>query len=117
VLRSGEVTLKIDMKIDALAGNSINGNPVLSNRAFSGVVSIKEGESVEVVSEVDKNESRAISGMPGLSEIPGMNNLTGNDKQKNYATLLMIFTPHVVRGIQSAGHSPMMRIERGQGTR
>jgi Flp pilus assembly secretin CpaC len=116
VLRDGEVTLKIDMKIDALAGSSINGNPILSNRAFSGVVSIKEGESVEVVSEVDKNESRALSGMPGLSEIPGLNNLTGNDKQKNYATLVVIFTPHVVRGLQAAGHSPMMRIERGPGS-
>jgi len=117
VLRGGEVALKIDMKIDALAGSSMGGNPILSNRAYSGVVTIKQGETVEVVSEVDKNESRALSGVPVLSEIPGMNNMTGNNKQMNYATLLMIFTPHVVRGMQAAGHSPMMRIERGAGTR
>ncbi len=114
VLRGGDVALKIDMKIDALAGSSINGNPVLSNRAFSGVVTIKQGETVEVVSEVDKNESRALSGVPGLSEIPGLNNTTGNDTQKNYATLLILFTPHVVRGTQAAGHSPVMHIERGE---
>ena len=114
VLRGGEVALKIDMKIDALAGSSINGNPILSNQSFSGVVTIKEGETVEVVSEVDENESRALSGVPGLSEIPGLNNLTGNDTQKNYATLLILITPHVVRGAQAAGHSPMMRIERGE---
>jgi tetratricopeptide (TPR) repeat protein len=113
VLRGGDVALKIDMKIDALAGSSINGNPVLSNRAYSGVVTIQQGQTVEVVSEVDKNESRALSGVPGLSEIPGLNNMAGNDTQKNYATLLIIFTPHVVRGAQAAGHSPMMRIERG----
>jgi type II secretory pathway component GspD/PulD (secretin) len=114
VLRGGQVALKIDMKIDALAGSSVNGNPILSNRSFSGVVTIKQGESVEVVSEVDRNESRALSGIPGLSEIPGLNKLTGNDTQKNYATLLIIFTPHVVRGAQAAGHSPMMRVERGE---
>jgi len=114
VLRGGEVALKIDMKIDALAGSSINGNPILSNRAFSGVVTIKQGETVEVVNEVDENESRALSGVPGLSEIPGLNNLAGNDAQKNFATLLVLFTPHVVRGAQAAGHSPMMRIERGE---
>jgi type II secretory pathway component GspD/PulD (secretin) len=114
VMRNGDVALKIDMKIDALAGSSINGNPVLSNRAYSGVVTIQQGQTVEVVSEVDKNESRALSGVPGLSEIPGLNNTTGNDKQKNYATLLILFTPHVVRGMQAAGHTPMMRIEHGE---
>jgi hypothetical protein len=34
--------------------------------------------------------------------------------QKNYASLLIIVTPHVIRGTQAAGHSPMIRIERGQ---
>jgi Flp pilus assembly secretin CpaC len=114
VMRGSEVALKIDMKIDALAGTSVNGNPVLSNRAWSGVVTVKPGEAVEVVSELDKTESRAISGVPGISEIPGMNNLTGKDIQKNYATLLIIITPHVIRGTQAAGHSPMLRVEPGQ---
>jgi Flp pilus assembly secretin CpaC len=112
VLRSGEVALTLDFKIDALAGSSINGNPVLNNRAYSGVVTLKEGEGVVVVSDLDKQESRAISGTPGISEIPGLNNLTGNDTQKNYATLLIVISPHVIRGTQLAGHSPMMRVER-----
>jgi Flp pilus assembly secretin CpaC len=113
VLRNDEVALTIDMKIDALAGTFVNGNPVLNNRAWSGVVTLKQGEAVEVISELDKSESRAVSGTPGISEIPGLNNLTGNDTQKNYATLLVVITPHVIRGTQAAGHSPMMRIERG----
>ena len=64
------------------------------------------------MSELDKSESRAISGMPGISEIPGLNNLTAKDNQKNYATLLIVITPHVIRGTQAAGHSPMMRVEK-----
>ena len=113
VLRNNEVALTIDMKIDALAGTSINGNPVLNNRAWSGVVTVKQGEAVEVVSEMDKSERRAVSGTPGISEIPGLNNLTGKVTQKNYATLLILITPHVIRGEQAAGHSPIMRVERG----
>ena len=112
-MRNDEVALTIDMKIDALSGTSINGNPVLNNRAYSGVVTLKQGEAVEVVSELDESESRAVSGTPGISEIPGLNNLTGNNTQKNYATLLIIMTPHVIRGTQAAGHSPMMRVESG----
>jgi type II secretory pathway component GspD/PulD (secretin) len=114
VMRNNEVALTIDMKIDALSGTSINGNPILNNRAWSGVVTVKQGEGVVVVSELDKSESRAISGTPGISEIPGLNNLADNDTQKNYASLLIVITPHVIRGTQAAGHSPMMRVERGQ---
>jgi Flp pilus assembly secretin CpaC len=111
VMRNNEVALTIDLKIDALSGTTINGNPILDNRAYSGVVMLKEGEEVVVAGELDKSESRAISGTPGLSEIPGLNNLTSNDAQKNYATLLILITPHVVRGSQASGHSPMMRVE------
>jgi Flp pilus assembly secretin CpaC len=117
VMRNNEVALSIDMKIDALAGSSINGNPILNNRAYSGVVTLKQGEAVVVVSDMNKSETRSVSGMPGFSEIPGMNNVTDKDTEKNYATLLIVMTPHVVRGIQAAGHSPMMRIERGQKAR
>jgi Flp pilus assembly secretin CpaC len=62
---------------------------------------------------LDKSESRNISGTPGLSEIPGLNNITDKDVQKNYATLLIVITPHVIRGTQASGHTPMMRVERG----
>jgi general secretion pathway protein D len=112
VMRDNLVALTIDMKIDALSGGSINGNPILNNRAYSGVVTLREGEAVEVVSELDKSESRAVSGTPGISEIPGLNNLTGKDTQKNYATLLIIVTPHVIRGTQAAGRTAIMRVER-----
>ncbi len=113
VMRNNDVALTVDLQITALAGASINGNPILNSRAYSGVVTIKEGEAVVVASELDKSESRNISGTPGLSEIPGLNNLTDKDVQKNYATLLIIITPHVIRGTQASGHSPMMRVERG----
>ncbi len=112
VMRNDDVALKIDLKIDALSGSSINGNPILDSRAYSGVVTLRKGEGVVVVSELDGQQSRAISGVPGLSEIPGMNNVTGNDLQKSGSTLLIVMTPHVIRGTHAAGHSPMMRIER-----
>lgn len=112
VMRNSDIALTVDLKISALAGTFINGNPVLSNRAYSGVITVKEGSAVVVASQLDRSESRAISGTPGLSEIPGMNNLTDKNTEKNYATLLLIITPHVIRGTQASGHTPMMRVER-----
>ncbi len=113
VLRNGDVALSIDMKLDALSGQSISGNPVLNNRAYSGVVTIKEGGAAVVATEVDKSQSLAVSGTPGISEIPGLNDLTSKDLQKNYATLVILMTPHVIRGTQAAGHTAIMRVERG----
>ncbi|MGB8261464.1 MAG: hypothetical protein WCE75_13980 [Terracidiphilus sp.] len=117
VMRDDLVALTLDMKIDALSGGTINGNPILNNRAYSGVVTLKPGEAVVVVSELDKSQSRAISGTPGMSEIPGLNDISSNDRQKNFASLLIVMTPHVVRGLQAAGHSAMMRVERNVQTR
>lgn len=110
ILRSGEVAMSIDLKISSLQGTSINGVPVLSNRAYSGSVRVPAGQSVVLAGEVDESESRDISGMPGLSEIPGLNNITDKQNQQNYATLLILVTPRVVRMEHGSGHSPMVRI-------
>jgi general secretion pathway protein D len=118
VMRSGEVALKIDMKIAALAGTSINGVPVLANRAWSGVVTVGQNQAVAVASEMDKQESRAVSGTPGLSEVPGLNNAIGStDAQKNYATLVILLTPHVVRSPRHTDHSPMLHVDPNYQTR
>ncbi|HLY39615.1 MAG TPA: hypothetical protein VKR52_00315 [Terracidiphilus sp.] len=112
VMRNGDVALSLDLKIAALAGSSINGVPVLNNRAYTGVVTVKAGAGVVIASEVSKQESQALTGTPGLSEIPGLNNLTEKDVQNSYATLLIMITPHVIRGPQSTGSSPMFTVDK-----
>jgi tetratricopeptide (TPR) repeat protein len=116
-MRNGDVALTIEMKIDALGGSALNGVPVLDNRSYSGVVTVKANHAIVVMSELDRQETRAISGVPGLSEIPGLNDVTGNDTQKNYSTLLIVMTPHVIRGTHAAGHTQMMRVQRGTAAR
>jgi len=112
VMRSGDVALNIDMKISALAGSALNGVPILANRAYSGVTTLRANEAVVIASEMDHNESRAVSGYPGLSEIPGLNNITNKNTSKSDSTLLIIMTPRVVRKAHGLGHSPMVPVER-----
>jgi general secretion pathway protein D len=112
IMRSGDVAIKIDMKISALAGTSINGVPVLANRAWAGVVTVPQNQGVVVATEMDKNETRSVSGTPGLSEIPGLNNITEKQTQKNASSLLIVITPHIVRSPRTSDHSNMVRIER-----
>ncbi len=112
ILRSGDVALNINMKILSLGATSINGIPTLNNRAYSGTAILSAGEAAVVASEVETSEIRAISGIPGLSEIPGLTNTTNNATQKSEASLLIVMTPHVVRFPYGNYSSPMQILDR-----
>lgn len=112
VMRNEHIALSVELKIDALSGSTLNGNPVLNSRSYSGVVTVGEDESVILAGEMDRSESKSLSGTPGLGEIPGLNQIEDNDKQVNTSSLLILITPHLVRSPLMAGHSPMLRIER-----
>ncbi len=111
-MRSDTVAITLDMKLDSLSGSSINGNPILNTQSYSGVATLKEGEAAVLAANLSKSQSLSISGTPGLSEIPGLNNITDKNLQSNYATLIIVITPHVVRGTQAAGHTPMMLVDK-----
>ncbi|HVZ84268.1 MAG TPA: hypothetical protein VG893_11385 [Terracidiphilus sp.] len=113
VMRSGDVALTLDLSITSLSGSFSNGNPILNNRSYSGVITIKEGQGALLMSEVDEQESRALSGTPGLDEIPGMSSASDKNVQKDYATLMIVLTPHLIEAPMNAGHTPMLRIEHG----
>lgn len=113
IMRNGDVALNLDMKITSLAGELLNGIPVLNNRSYTGVITLKEGAGVVLISEMDKQETSALSGTPGLTQIPGLNNVTDKDIQKNYSTLLILITPHLIDAPAHLGHSPMILVERG----
>jgi general secretion pathway protein D len=104
--------MTVDMKITALAGRSLNNVPVLASRSYTGAVTVPINQGVVLAAEMDKSEMRAISGYPGLSEIPGFNDITDKDVEKNTATLLIIITPHVIRSPHLAGHTPMLMVDK-----
>ncbi|HZB89184.1 MAG TPA: hypothetical protein VE291_11030 [Terracidiphilus sp.] len=112
VMRGGDVALTLDLTLTALSGSFSDSNPILDNRAYSGVITLKNGHGVVLASELSKQESNALSGTPGLSEIPGLSS-NNKDVQKDYSTLLIVLTPHLIQGPLIAGHTPMLRIDRG----
>jgi len=97
IQRSGLINLTLDMKIEALAGGSLDGNPILANRQFSSIVTLGDGESAMMVSYVTKSESAAVTGLPGLSELPGFAPPVDQNAEKDTGQLVVTITPHVVR--------------------
>lgn len=97
IQRKERVALKLDLKIQALAGGSLNGVPELTNRQFTTDVDVLDGESTMVSSSLTRSEARAVSGIPGLSEIPGFQSTTDRDDNLSQDSLVILITPHIVR--------------------
>jgi general secretion pathway protein D len=112
VMRSNDVALTLDLKIVALGGTSLNDIPILDNQQISGVLTMKAGETAVLLSDLTRTESRALSGLPGVSDIPGLQDVSDIQKNQNVARLLILVTPSLVRNMQPQGHGPMMMVDK-----
>jgi type II secretory pathway component GspD/PulD (secretin) len=97
ILKSGRVSLLLEMKIEALSGSTNDGNPILENRSFKSDITVGEGESALLVSNVTNTETAAMTGIPGLSDLPGFQMPTTANINKNTGQLVIMVTPYVVR--------------------
>ena len=112
VMRSNDVALTLDLKIQALGGTSLNDIPILNSTQVSGVLTVKAGETAVLVSDLSRTESRALSGLPGISDIPGLQDVSDIARNQNVARLLILITPTVTRNIQTTGHGPRLRVDK-----
>jgi Flp pilus assembly secretin CpaC len=94
-----EVTLQLEFEIRALAGSSINGIPIITNRTLSQTVRIKEGEPTIIGGLLDNEETRTLTGLPGFANLPlpagyffGRRNTTLQDTE-----MVILITPHKLR--------------------
>lgn len=93
------VTLKLKLEIRSLAGSAFNGIPVITNRTLEQTVRLKQDETSMVGGLLDQEETRTLSGLPGLAELPiglgyafGTRNKAGQDTQ-----FLIMITPRRLR--------------------
>ena len=96
ILRSDAVSLALDMKVEALGGTSIDNIPILNNRAMTSTITVPAGHTAMLATLVSSNELKDLTGLPGLSELPGFQG-TDQDRQKSSTELLITITPHIVR--------------------
>ncbi len=61
-----EVTLNMQFEITALAGQNVNGIPILSNRTIEQEVRLRANETSILSGLIETSEIRSITGWPGL---------------------------------------------------
>jgi Flp pilus assembly secretin CpaC len=110
--RNDDVNLKFDFKIQSLQGEMLNGLPVLTNRSYTAEIGLHNGDSALLMGEMTKSEANAVSGLPGLSALPGFGGGTNSNLQVSTSNLLILVTPHILRRRNTEHMGPMIPLPR-----
>lgn len=95
----GMVTLELSQEVSSPApgtGDS-NGNPPISQRTVTSVVTVQSGETVLLGGLISEDKTDTVSGVPGLAQIPGLGKLFSRTVDDVTRTELMVtITPTVI---------------------
>ena len=111
---TNRVAMKFDLQLSSLAGSSINSLPVLTNRQYTAITTCAVGESALLMSSLTRQESNAVTGLPGLSEIPGFESTTNKNSNIDVGELAIVVTPHIVRAVHRNPAEKMILLPVGQ---
>src|SRR5207248_10478147 len=99
---NGEVTLKVAMDISSVTGTSNIGGisqPVIGQRKIEHVVRLREGEANLMGGMLEDSQTKSLSGIPGLAQIPILKYLFGQTTTDHSSDeTVFAITPHVIRG-------------------
>jgi general secretion pathway protein D len=95
---NGDVTLVLDLKVDALGTLQVNSIPDITSRSYAGTITVHDGDQSVITGLLSEQELRSVQGLPLLSNLPGLNTFLGSSsKERIHNELLIVITPHVVR--------------------
>ena len=98
---NGDVTLKVAMDISSVTGQSNIGGisqPIIGQRKIEHEVRLKEGEANLMGGMLEDLQSKSLSGIPGLAQIPLLKYLFGQTQTEHSQTeTVFVLIPHIVR--------------------
>src|SRR6266542_3981592 len=98
---NGDVTLKVSMDISSVTGNSTIGGiqqPIIGQRKIEHVVRLREGEANLMGGMLEDSQTKSLTGIPGLAQIPILKYLFGQTSVEHSETeTVFVLIPHIVR--------------------
>ena len=98
---NGDVTLKVEMDISAVTGTSNIGGisqPTIGQRKIINEVRLREGEANLLGGMLEDSETKSLTGIPGLAQIPILKYLFGQTATEHSETeTVFVLIPHIVR--------------------
>jgi Flp pilus assembly secretin CpaC len=89
---SEEVTLDLETEFKVLAGSSLNGIPIISNRKLTTKIRLRNGEYGFVAGLMSATDAHSISGIAGLAGLPVVGHLfkTTTDERDTSEVLIVV---------------------------
>jgi general secretion pathway protein D len=98
---NGDVTLKTTMDISSVTGNTNIGGitqPIIGQRKIEHVVRLREGEANLMGGMLEDSQTKNLTGIPGLAQIPILKYLFGQSTVDHSQTeTVFVLIPHIVR--------------------
>jgi general secretion pathway protein D len=95
--RNSDVGLQLELQLRSLGSQTSNGIPAINNREYKGSITLKDGEPAVVAGSINNTELRSLTGIPGLGNVPGLNQIMSNNtKEEDEDEILIVITPHVI---------------------
>ena len=98
---NGEVSIHIEMDISKVTSHVNLGGidqPVIGQRKVVHDVRMKEGEINVLGGLMQEQDSKTVSGVPGLARIPLLGRLfSSEDVEKSESELVIVLVPHILR--------------------
>ncbi len=110
------ISLDLDAAVKMLSGQVLNGMPVITNRQLTSTVDLPEGQTAVVAGLLSSQDAHAISGIPGVNQLPVIRQLlqTHTTNRESTEALILIKT-HLLS--VPADQSPTREVRLGSETR
>jgi len=104
VLLDNDVVLRISLEMSSVTGTVTNAQGAtgyqIGSRQASSSIRLRDGETQVFAGLIRDEDSKAISGLPGLARLPVLGRLFGvHSDGKNKSELVLFITPRVIRNL------------------
>lgn len=99
VINDEYLKMEIKVKKDEVDfSKTVDGNPTISKKETQTSLVVRNGETIVISGLSKQTVQEAISGIPGLKDIPGLGYLfKGNNKSKKFEEILIFITPTILQ--------------------
>jgi len=99
-----DVTMKITLEVSNKTGTATGPGgataPIVGTRTAETLLTLKDGETQVLAGLIDNRDTRAVKGLAGLLNIPGLDRLlSSQDIVRTKTEVVLLITPRIVRNI------------------
>ena len=92
------VSMDLDLQLKGVGGTQLNGVPVITNRAYTGSITVRDGEPSVITGMVTDQSDGSSNGLPLVGSVPAIREiLTTKTKDRTKGQILIVITPHIIR--------------------